>query len=159
MNPIVTMPITERATDLAEGIRDAADALCELLRITGTGHTSAGAPASTLYTPGPWDYDMDFIVAPDPNGIHPDIYIAEIVHTDEEGRLASPEQQDANRRLIAAAPELLAALDYLLAQTVDMDLEYGIGLTEGEQDARTKALDAITKATASQQPILERTKP
>jgi len=105
-------------------------------------------PSITRYTPGPWDYDMDYIVAPDPGGRHPDIYIAEIAHSDEEGRIASPEQQDANRRIIAAAPELLEALDYLLQQTLDMDLKYGIGLTEGEQDARAKALAAIAKATS-----------
>jgi hypothetical protein len=68
------------------------------------------------YTPGPWDYDMEFIVAPDPGGRHPDIYIAEIAHSDEEGRIASPQQQDANRRLIAAAPELLEALKDLLGE-------------------------------------------
>jgi hypothetical protein len=102
----------------------------------------------TRYTPGPWQYDMDYIVAPDPGGRHPDIYIAEIAHSDEEGRIASPEQQDANRRLIAAAPELLEALDYLLEQTVDMDLKYGIGLSEGEEDARAKALAAFAKATS-----------
>ena len=101
----------------------------------------------TRYTPGPWDYDMDYIVAPDPDGRHPDIYIAEIAHSDDEGRIASYPQQDANRRLIAAAPELLEALDYLLEQTVDMDLKYGIGLSEGEEDARAKALAAIAKAT------------
>jgi hypothetical protein len=100
------------------------------------------------HTPGPWNYDMDFIVAPDPGGRHPDIYIAEIAHSDEEGRIACPGQQDANRRLIAAAPELLEALDYLLEQTVDMDLKYGIGLSEGEEDARAKALAAIAKATS-----------
>jgi hypothetical protein len=100
------------------------------------------------HTPGPWDYDMDYIVAPDLAGWHPDIYIAEIAHSDEEGRIAPPQQQDANRRLIAAAPELLEALDYLLEQTVDMDLKYGIGLSEGEEDARAKALAAIAKATA-----------
>lgn len=61
------------------------------------------------HTPGPWEYDMDYIVAPDPNGVHRDIYIAEIAHVDDEGRIASPEQQDANRRLIAAAPDLYAA--------------------------------------------------
>lgn len=102
----------------------------------------------TRHTPGPWDYDMDYIVAADPAGRHPDIYIAEIAHSDEEGRIASPEQQDANRRLIAAAPELLEALDYLLEQSVDMDLKYGIGLSEGEEDARAKALAAIAKATS-----------
>jgi hypothetical protein len=100
----------------------------------------------TRFPPGPWDYDMDYIVAPDPHGRHPDIYIAEIAHADDEGRIASSQQQDADRRLIAAAPELLEALDYLLEQTVDMDLKYGIGLSEGEEDARTKALAAIAKA-------------
>jgi len=61
---------------------------------------------TAMHTPGPWDYSLDYIVAPDPNGRHPDIYIAEIAHSDDEGRIASLEQQDANRRLIAAAPEL-----------------------------------------------------
>ena len=102
---------------------------------------------TTRPTPGPWDYDMDYIVAPDPNGLHPDIYIAEIAHSDEEGRIASPQQQDANRRLIAAAPDFLDALYYLLEQTVEMDLKYGIGLSEGEEDAQKKALAAIAKAT------------
>ncbi len=49
-------------------------------------------------------------------------------------------------RLIAAAPDLLHALDYLLEQTVDMDRNYGIELTEGEADARHVALEAIAKA-------------
>ncbi len=74
-------------------------------------HEAQGIATTTgQHTPGHWAYDMDFIVAPDPNGRHPDIYIAEIAHADDEGRIASPEQQDANRKLIAAAPELLAAL-------------------------------------------------
>ncbi len=51
-------------------------------------------------------------------------------------------------RLRKAAPELLEALDYLLAQTVDMDLKYGITLSEGEEEARAKALAVIAKATA-----------
>jgi hypothetical protein len=111
--------------------------------------TSTGSPFSfARHTPGPWDYDMDYIIAPDPDGQHPDIYIAEIAHSDDEGRVASLEQQDANRRLIAAAPELLEALDYLLEQTVDMDLKYGIGLSEGETEARAKALAAIARATS-----------
>ena len=66
------------------------------------------------HTPGPWDCDLDYIVAPDPNGRHPDIYIAEIAHSDDEGRVASHEQQHGNRQLITAAPEILQAL--LLAQ-------------------------------------------
>lgn len=46
-----------------------------------------------------------------------------------------------------AAAQLLEALDYLLQQTLDMDLKFGIGLTEGEEDARAKALAAIERAT------------
>jgi hypothetical protein len=63
----------------------------------------------TLHTPGPWRNDGQFIVAPDPNGFHPDIHIAEIAETDHEGRAASPEQQLANSCLIAAAPTLFDA--------------------------------------------------
>ena len=47
------------------------------------------------------------------------------------------------------ARELLDALDYLLQQTVDMDLEHGIELTEGEKEARSKALAAIATAKGS----------
>ena len=39
------------------------------------------------HTPGPWQQSWQFIVAPDPNGIHPDIYIAEIAEEDSEGRI------------------------------------------------------------------------
>lgn len=42
---------------------------------------------------------------------------------------------------------LVEALDYLLEQTVDMDLKYGIALSEGQEDARAKALAAIARAT------------
>ena len=53
----------------------------------------------------------------------------------------------AAMKVMAAAPKLLEALDYLLAQTVDMDLKYGITLSEGEEDARAMALSAIAEAT------------
>ena len=46
---------------------------------------------------------------------------------------------------IAVAPELLEALDFLLKQTVDSDLEYGIELTEGEREAHENALAAIAR--------------
>jgi hypothetical protein len=64
---------------------------------------------TTAHTPGPWRSDWQFIVAPDPDGIHPDIYIAEITETDDDGRAATSEQQSANACLIAAAPALLDA--------------------------------------------------
>jgi hypothetical protein len=69
--------------------------------------------ATTRHTPGPWKNSGQFIVAPDPKGVHPDIYIAEIVEEDEEGRLASRKQQQANAHLIAAAPEMFNELQIL----------------------------------------------
>lgn len=95
------------------------------------------------HTPGPWTYDMGFIVAPDPNGIHLDIYIAEIAREDDEGRIASDEEQIVNAALIAAAPELLAALMGLL-ESPDLNLCH---LERGTLDAIEQARTAITLAT------------
>ncbi len=53
----------------------------------------------------------------------------------------------AAMQLMAAAPKLLEALHYLLAETVDMDLKYGITLSEGEGEARRLAMSAIAEAT------------
>jgi hypothetical protein len=33
------------------------------------------------HTPGPWSSDLDFIVAPDPDGRHPDIYYLGTIDT------------------------------------------------------------------------------
>jgi len=54
-----------------------------------------------------------------------------------------------NARKWAAADDLIEALNYLLGQTVDKDLAHGIELGGGEQDARTKALAAIERATVA----------
>jgi len=77
---------------------------------------------NAAHTPGPWRHDWQFIVAPDSAGIHLDIYIAEIAETDEDGRVASPEQQEANARLIAAAPDLLEAAELVIARWSEGDL-------------------------------------
>jgi hypothetical protein len=57
---------------------------------------------------------------------------------------------EAKARLIVNSlnmhEQLVKALDYLLEQTVDMDLKYGIGLSEGEADAKRNALETIAKA-------------
>ena len=50
---------------------------------------------------------------------------------------------DRQDRLIT---QMKDSLDYLLEQTVDQDLKYGIGLTEGEEDARANALAVIAEA-------------
>lgn len=91
------------------------------------------------YTPGPWEFDLHFIVAPDPAGLHPDIYIAEIPESDNEGRVASDEQQLANRQLIAAAPELLEACRMVVTRWERGDLAAA---------ARACAA-AVAKATAA----------
>jgi len=52
----------------------------------------------------------------------------------------------ANAQLIAAAPDLLAALEYLLQQTIEADLQYDTPLSEGEQEAEAMACAAIAKA-------------
>lgn len=108
------------------------------------------AKSTVPYTPGPWNYDMEFIVAPDPNQRHPDIYIAEIAHSDDEGRIASLEQQDANRRLIAAAPEMFAELvanERLLTEYVKWHHKHQNGCSV-EWESRLEATrEVIAKAS------------
>jgi hypothetical protein len=57
---------------------------------------------------------------------------------------------ERNAHIIASYQELRDALDYLLEQTVDQDLAYGIELTEGEREARGKALAALAKTAGEE---------
>ena len=101
-----------------------------------------------LHTPGPWRHDGQFIVAPDPEGIHPDIYIAEIVQEDDEGRLAPPEQQQANGALIAAATELLDALfdiKHLAEKSGDSETDPYALLDMIAHEARTALVNATSQ--------------
>jgi hypothetical protein len=66
------------------------------------------------HTPAPWWDEFLYIVARDPEGRHRIIYIADAAYEGRFGQVASPESQEANRRLIAAAPDLFA-LVYRLA--------------------------------------------
>ena len=77
---------------------------------------------TTEHTLGPWQQSWQFIVAPDPKGIHPDIYIAEIAEEDTEGPVASPAQQEANGRSIVAAPALFAACSMVIDRWEHGDL-------------------------------------
>lgn len=92
----------------------------------------------SAHTPGPWfiGSDENEIDAPDP--INPSLpwYIAtahRYVGIEDE------DQMSANARLIAAAPDLLAACEQLLAT------EQGVGPYEWER-ARIAARAAIAKA-------------
>ena len=93
------------------------------------------------HTPGPWEVQqpgtITLSVAAE-NKTYPICIVYKYLFVDQEAM--------ANANLIAAAPELLEALDRLLAATVDEDLKYGISLTEQEQEARAFALEAIAKA-------------
>lgn len=103
------------------------------------------------FTPGPWFVDFEncgggYTIS--------SAAVGHIVHTNEISRINSTTgkvvgmgEARANARMAAAAPNLFAALDRLLAETVDMDIKYGISLTEGEESAREQALSAIAEAT------------
>jgi hypothetical protein len=56
------------------------------------------------------------------------------------------ETLEREAHLVAAAPDLLAALEYLLQQTIEADLQYSTPLSEGEQEAEAMARAAINKA-------------
>lgn len=110
------------------------------------------------HTPGPWDYDMDYIVAPDPNGRFPDIYIAEIAHSDDDGRIASLEQQDANRHLIAAAPALLASLRAVLPYAENECRSLAeCGKRDGDPVALAEATACEQAISAAQDAIVQAT--
>ncbi len=104
------------------------------------------------HTPGPWQQHWQFIVAPDPDGIHPDIYIAEIADEDSEGRIASPEQQKSNGRLIVAATALLAALkgiiDYAENEAYSLEKLKDSPEAEAEAERAWKATEAARTAVA-----------
>lgn len=67
----------------------------------------------------------------------------EIVETVNDGVFEHGECVCCEKHRYETQPILMEALKYLLQQTVEMDLAYGIELTEGESDARTKAIKAI----------------
>ena len=95
---------------------------------------------TTHHTPGPWSFDFGYIVAPDVTGQYPDVYIAKIEEEDEDGRVVPEPEQEANARLIAAAPAMLKALQRLTHPAAD------------DEDLRD-ALDVIARATG--QPVPE----
>jgi hypothetical protein len=103
------------------------------------------------HSPGPWhveplqwDRGASIAICNKHQGVL--AIIEPLNEADDEATAVRDECDYANASLMAAAPLLLEALDYLLAQTVDMDLKYGITPSEGEEDARMKALDAIAQA-------------
>ncbi len=97
---------------------------------------------------GPWNYAFDrdgtedFAVIYDAKGF--DLVRSEFFWIPED-RDPVPAVLVAVR-VMTAAPELLHALELLLAQTVDQHLKHGIQLSRGERIAKAKAIKAIQKA-------------
>lgn len=96
---------------------------------------------SAKHTPGPWGISSDpchydtlsTVTAGDERKVQPDRQM--IVQV---GGFAGVPEQEANARLIAAAPDLLAALQSVLANSLD---------SQGLADAHKQARAAIAKAT------------
>lgn len=61
------------------------------------------------HTPGPWDYDADSQEVFGTTEKYGSGWIARVVGNDSDGRPLPDAERLANARLIAAAPELLAA--------------------------------------------------
>ena len=95
---------------------------------------------SAKHTPGPWLTDRNNVHTGQIATVHHCIGNDWIeIWTDKwlETGLGEGEQE-ANARLIAAAPDLLAALQSVLANSLD---------SQGLADAHKQARDAIAKAT------------
>jgi hypothetical protein len=104
----------------------------------------------TQHTPGPWRFNE--------NPTHADLTIwgseGTAVVTDLGDRLTTYKQNCANARLIAAAPELLAALKSIESELSDLLFQRTLDSTLPEfyavRDARNAARQAIAKAKGDQ---------
>jgi hypothetical protein len=94
------------------------------------------------HTPGPWQCFETEAGEARINPVRGGFLVAKC-----DTRNPFDEEQRANARLIAAAPELLEALRYYMAQ-FGQDLQVrGIQFDESQQEADKKARTAIFKAT------------
>ena len=110
-----------------------------------------------MHTPGPWtiiNCKNGRLISPEANGARGNIahVYAKGEHNYQNNSYSSPEEMDANARLIAAAPDMLAALDLLLT---DMDSilggnAYGMPFDDERHPLHRSVMEsraAITKAT------------
>ena len=97
----------------------------------------------TSFTPGPWETDRNNVHSGQIATIHHCIGNDWVEVRSPEATCASEETQEANARLIASAPELLAALQELLKFPSGQYSE-----DNGFDAACLKAEAAIAKATS-----------
>ena len=104
-------------------------------------------PKSQAPTPIPWTIQAEndiYAKRRNSDGKFVDVMIAWV-------NTAYPEWEADAAFIVRACnnhEKLIDALDNLLKQTVDQDLAHGIELTEGEKEARAKALAAFAKIEA-----------
>ncbi len=70
------------------------------------------------HTPGPWGYDAGSMEVFADNDQHGSGWIALVKGNDSDSRPLPADMQEANAHLIAAAPDLLAALTDLFRQVL-----------------------------------------
>lgn len=90
------------------------------------------------FTPGPWHRNIRA------NGKYPVIFAGRNTHVAVAKQMETPEETEANIDLIAAAPDLLAALE----ANHEHHMEYGADYEYEGSELYKQNLAAITKATA-----------
>jgi hypothetical protein len=101
------------------------------------------------HTPGLWsaEYDEGYdewrIVSESRTGYLAEVFCYEPNEDDTPEDLATPEEAEANARLIAASPDLLDALREIYHAFLDADGTH----TDSQETASLKACAAIFKAT------------
>ncbi len=93
----------------------------------------------TTHTPGPWSYEYTPYISQDGEEI-PAFQIHGIAKISETNESRPQEEQEANARLIAAAPDLLAALEAQAMAEADPEASERKGYFDRARDLRRAAL-------------------
>jgi hypothetical protein len=106
------------------------------------------------HTPGPWDYcgsssDRSPCFCGYIFGAGGNVYVAKCLSLDDDvDPVANDEMRKANARLIAAAPELLEALEALLHELKWVNEQLDL-MPDDYAEAQSQASRAIAKATGA----------
>lgn len=109
------------------------------------------APALAAHTPGPWIVDDRHVHCTGghltyPRGVEPETDVIVAVDTDSHARGLLNETDKCNLRLIASAPDLLAALERLANAVTAHRQAITIRALDELCDAEDNARDQIAKA-------------
>jgi hypothetical protein len=93
-----------------------------------------------MHTPGPWEFDGDYVWAESIKGYVADPQTEDILGGEHVAHSKAAAQWRANAKLIAAAPELLSALMWAMPRLQEVGGE--------DNPEYVKAMAAIQKATS-----------